>query len=203
MHEYQIVEAGVPLTTAAKGIILLHGRGGTASDLFPLARQLADESYYLVAPQATGRTWYPYGFMAPISMNQPWLDSAVDTVSRLIEETSAALGAENLYIIGFSQGACLCLEVTARHAQRYAGVAALTGGLIGEVIEASKFKGDLLQTPIFIGNSDRDPHVPLGRSKESAELLEQMGAKVSMHVYPGKPHTITAEEIKGVKALMF
>jgi phospholipase/carboxylesterase len=203
MHPYKILEKGKPLKEASKAILLLHGRGATAGDIIPLANEFCDEDFYIAAPQAAGNTWYPYSFMTQEQRNQPWLDSAVKTGIRLIDETASVIGIENIYLMGFSQGACLTLEVVAQHANKYKGVAAFTGGLIGEVIDVRKYKGNFNGAKIFIGNSDNDPHVPLARSQESKIVLEQMGADVTLNVYPGMPHTITISEINAVKDLMF
>ncbi len=203
MHEYNILERGKPLPHASKAIILLHGRGGSAQDILMLANEFCDETFYIAAPQATNRTWYPYSFLAPTNQNEPWLSSAIDVVKRLIDKTTQVLGVENVYLMGFSQGACLTLEVAARFAQPYAGVAAFTGGLIGDSLNSSNYKGDFEGSKIFIGNSDNDPHVPSDRSEESKRQLQKMGADVLLKVYPNMPHTIIPDEIDSVKKMMF
>ncbi|MCC5931600.1 MAG: dienelactone hydrolase family protein [Cyclobacteriaceae bacterium] len=203
MHNYDILERGSSLEKAKKAIICLHGRGATADGILQLGMQFANEEVYLAAPQATTNSWYPYSFMAPSHSNQPWLNSAIEVVKKLIDETSGHLGYENIYLMGFSQGACLTLEVAARYPMRYAGIASFTGGLIGEKLDTDKYKGDFKGTPVFIGNSDRDPHVPLQRSEESATLMENLGATVLLKIYEDMLHTIVEDEIQSVKKLMF
>lgn len=203
MHNYDILEKGCAIEKAKKAIICLHGRGATADGIMQLGMQFADKDVYLAAPQATTNSWYPYSFMAPEQANQPWLNSAVELVKKLIDETAAHVGYENLYIMGFSQGACLTLEVASRFPMKYAGIASFTGGLIGEILNADKYKGDFNGTPVFIGNSDRDPHVPMQRSEDSANVMEQLGAKVFIKIYEDMPHTIVEDEIVSVKKMMF
>lgn len=203
MHEYKILEKGEPLNQASKAIILLHGRGGSAHDIISLADEFCDESFYIAAPQATNHTWYPYSFLAPVNQNEPWLSSAISVVNKLIDETAKVVDIENVYLMGFSQGACLTLEVAARNAKPFAGVVAFTGGLIGEKLIDSNYQGDFGGSRIFIGNSNIDPHVPLSRSEESKTILERLGANVTLKVYPNMPHTIIADEINTVKSLMF
>jgi phospholipase/carboxylesterase len=203
MHPYQILEKGKPLGQASKALILLHGRGGSAQDIITLADAFRDDSFYIAAPQAANYTWYPYGFMAPESQNEPWLSSAVGVVKKLIDEVLAHLPSTDLYIMGFSQGACLTLESTARYAQPFGGIAAFTGGLIGEKLQPERYKGDFAGTPVFIGNSDKDPHVPQQRSAASASLCEQLGARVKYVVYPNKPHTILQQEVDAVQEWIF
>jgi len=203
MHQYKIIEKGKALHEADKALILLHGRGGSAADILALAGEFDNGRLYIAAPQATHHTWYPYGFMAPREANEPWLQSAVETVKRLIDTTAGVTGTENIYLMGFSQGACLALETACRYAAPYAGIAAFTGGLMGQTLDRAQYSGGFAQTPVFIGNSDHDPHVPLQRSEESKSIMEQLGAKVSLEVYPGMPHTITRQEIQKVRELMF
>jgi phospholipase/carboxylesterase len=203
MHEYKIVEAGKPLEQAGKAIILLHGRGGSARDILSLADAFCDETFYIAAPQATNNAWYPYSFMAPEVQNEPWLFSSVQTVKRLLDTISEQIPVENIYVMGFSQGACLTLEVTTRYAAKYGGVAAFTGGLIGEKIRTEKYQGNFAGTKVFIGNSTIDPHVPVIRSEESKNLMEKAGADVTLKIYPDMPHTIIQDEIELVLKLMF
>jgi phospholipase/carboxylesterase len=203
MHEYKILEKGKPIQQAKKALILLHGRGASAEDIMTLADEFCDEDFYIAAPQATNNTWYPFGFMAPESQNAPWLNSAVDLVKKLIDETAKRLSFENIYVMGFSQGACLTLEVACRYAKKYAGIAAFTGGLIGQAINEEKYMGDFKGTKVFIGNSDMDPHVPVERSEASKNIMEKMSAAVTLKIYPNMPHTIIADEIQIVKQMMF
>jgi len=203
MHEYKILEKGKPITEAGRAIVLLHGRGATAGNIITLADEFADDTFYIAAPQATNNTWYPFSFLSPESANEPWLTSAVETVKRLIDEVEAYLPSSKIYIMGFSQGACLSLEFAARYAKKYAGVAAFTGGLIGETINPKKYSGNFKGTKIFIGNSDNDPHIPQSRTVESAAMLKFLGADVLYRIYPGMAHTIITDEIRTVREMMF
>ena len=203
MHCYDVIERGRPLAEAGKAIILLHGRGGSAEGFISLADKFCDETFYIAAPQALNNVWYPFSFMASEELNEPWLSSSVQTVKRLIDDVSLKIPSSKIYLMGFSQGACLSLEVAARFATRFAGVAAFTGGLIGEKIRKEKYCGDFDGTKVFIGNSDKDPHVPLLRSEESKDLLEKNGADVTLKIYPNMAHTIIPDEIESVIKLMF
>lgn len=198
MHSYQIQETGKPLNKAKKAMIALHGRGGSSSDILSLARKLVDDDYYLVAPEAENNTWYPYNFMSEDPSNTLWVNSAVSIVKRLIDETSRHI--PEIYLMGFSQGACLALEVSARYAAKYGGVIAFSGGLIGHNLDEKKYQGTFQGTKIFIGISDNDPHVPLQRAKESEKLLKKLGANVYLNVYEGMGHTIIQDEIDWTRA---
>lgn len=203
MHRSSIIEQGPSPEKAEKALILLHGRGGTARDIITLAPVFCDETFYIAAPEANGNSWYPYSFLSPEEENEPWLSSAIDIVYQIIKGIEKYLPSEKIYIMGFSQGACLALETAARYPANYGGFAAFSGGLIGERINSEKYKGDFSGTRIFIGNSDTDPHIPAKRVIESAELLKLMGADVTVRIYPGMGHTITSEEIDEVKTIMF
>ncbi len=199
MHKRNILAAGTPVDQAEKAMIFIHGRGADARGILDIAGALNVTGFALLAPQATGNTWYPYSFLSPIQMNEPWLSSAIETVHGLIDEViDAGIKAENIYLLGFSQGACLTLESAARKAQRYGGLIAFTGGLIGDKIERSNYNGDFAGTPVFIGSGDPDPHIPVARVKESNLVLTEMGAKVTEKIYPGIPHTVIQDEIDWV-----
>jgi phospholipase/carboxylesterase len=197
LHSKQIVTAGTPAVHANKAIVLLHGRGGSAEDIISLRRLLNLEGAAIYAPRATNNSWYPYSFMAPMEQNQPALDSALQLIGEVVGDIAAeGIRSEDIYFAGFSQGACLTLEYTARNAQRYGGIIALTGGLIGQYLHTGNYTGDFAQTPVFISTGDPDPHVPVSRVKESIAVLERMNALVTYAIYPGRQHTISAEEIR-------
>jgi phospholipase/carboxylesterase len=204
MHLKNIITAGKPLKEAGKALILIHGRGAGADDILSLAAHLNVTGFALFAPQATNSTWYPHSFLVPAEQNQPWLGSALVLVKDLIQDIKEqGIASENIYLLGFSQGACLALEFTARFATRYGGVVALTGGLIGKNIDRTNYSGDFKGTPVFIGAGNRDPHVPLERINESARILEEMNALVNLQVYEGKPHNVSQEEIDEVNRIFF
>lgn len=201
MHNYNIVERGQAVDKAAKAMIFLHGRGSTASNILRLGNEFCDDSFYLAAPQATNNTWYPHSFLEEEKLNEPWLSSAIEVVKRLIDETARHIPMEHMYIMGFSQGACLALEVTTRFAAEYGGVIAFSGGLIGPSVDEEKYGGNFGGTKIFIGISDVDTHVPLERVEQSKELLEKHGGEVILKVYKGMGHTINDDEIAQVRKL--
>ncbi len=196
MHTKKYITAGKPLTETGKALILLHGRGGSAEDIISLADSLPVEGFSLFAPVAAAHSWYPYSFLSVPAQNEPWLSSALDMILEVVEDIKAqGVSADKIWFTGFSQGACLMLEYITRHATRYGGAAAFTGGLIGDRIYPENYKGDFGGTPVFIGTGDPDPHVPVPRVRESAEVLEKMGAAVSVKIYKGMGHTITGAEI--------
>jgi phospholipase/carboxylesterase len=203
MHKRNILEAGLRIEEAKKAIIFIHGRGGDARGMVDLKEYLPLQDFAILAPQATNNTWYPYSFMAPTSANEPWLSSAIDTVHGLIDEVvNSGISPENIYLAGFSQGACLTLESVARKAQRYGGVIAFTGGLIGETIDPKNYQGDFGGTPILISSGDPDPHVPVSRVQETETILTSIGAKVSVNIYPGRQHTISGTEVQDAATLI-
>lgn len=199
----EVLHQGSLITKASKALILLHGRGGTAKSILSLGDMLCDDSFYIVAPQATNNIWYPSTFMEKASLNEPYLSLSVKGIYDLIEQTAKHIPKKQIFIVGFSQGACLSLEVSSRFATRYGGIVAFTGGLIGNKIDEEKYKGNFEGTKVFISNGDNDPHIPLIRSEQSKELMEKLGADVTLKVYEGRPHTITEDEIKFVRKTIF
>lgn len=202
-HTLNIQQAGMPLGEAEKVIIAMHGRGGNAADILQLAAAVGDESCTLLAPQATGFSWYPYSFLAPPEQNEPYLSSALSIVKQSFDHVVAnGIIPEKVFLMGFSQGACLTLEFAARHARRFGGVIAFTGGLIGDRIYPDNYAGDFEGTPIYIGSSDVDPHVPLQRIYASENILREMGASIQTDIFPGMGHTINQQEMAAARKIL-
>jgi phospholipase/carboxylesterase len=201
MHTKQIIYAGKDLDHASKALIMVHGRGANAEDILGLTQYLDVDDFALLAPQATNNTWYPYSFLAPRTQNEPWLSSALSLIKEIVADVNAkGIAHENIYFLGFSQGACLTLEFVARHAAGYGGVIAFTGGLIGDQLD--KYTGDLAGTPVFIGTSDPDPHVPVDRVNDSADILSTMHAQVVKKVYKNMGHTINEDEVNEANVIL-
>ena len=202
-HAKQVVFQGVPLASANKAMILLHGRGASAASILSLQDYLHLEGFALLAPEATNHTWYPYSFLAPVEQNEPWLSSALELVAGLVEDCKAVgIDESQIHLLGFSQGACLTLEFAARNATRFGSVTAFTGGLIGEKINRENYSGAFNETRVFIGCSDRDMYVPVERVYASTNILTEMGAKVIEKIYPGMGHTINEDEINIVNNIL-
>lgn len=199
-----LVKAGKDLPQAAKVAIILHGRGGNAAGMKGLIEVLHVPDFAFLIPQAPGNTWYPYGFMVEESENEPYLSQSLEQIHSLVQglrETGTDLSS--LYFIGFSQGACLALEYIARFPTRYGGVCAFTGGLIGKTVSAEKYPGDLKRTPVFMGASQRDFHVPMTRIQASGSILSGMQADVKILGFPDGMHTIREEEIAAANDFIF
>jgi predicted esterase len=204
LHDNEpILHAGPEPSDARLVVIALHGRGAGAEDMIGLAHELQLDDVAFLAPQAANRTWYPYSFLVPMERNEPWLSSAIARIAGL----TAAIGergidASRVAIMGFSQGACLALEYAARHPRVYAAVAGLSGGLIGPPGTPRDYPGSLAGTRVFLGCSDVDQHVPIERVQESAAGMKGMGAAVDLRIYKGMGHTVNADEIEAVRALL-
>ena len=198
-----ILQGGAPIDEARLVAVMLHGRGAGAKDILTLSQEFSARGVAYLAPQAAGNTWYPYSFLMPLEQNEPNLSSAL----RMLETLFASLEQkkftpERIALMGFSQGACLALEFAARHAQRYALIAAFSGGLIGPPGTARNHSGSFARTPVFLGCSDIDPHIPVERVHESAEVLTRMGAAVTKKIYPLMGHTINKSEIDIVNGVL-
>lgn len=199
-----LVRAGPPPDAAHGRLIMVHGRGATADGIASMAVPLrALDRWSVVAPQATGNTWYPFSFLAPMEQNEPGITSGIALIESLV---SAALAegfpSDRIALMGFSQGACLTLEFVARHPRRYAAVLGYSGGLIGPPGTPRNYAGALDGTPVFLGCSDVDSHVPAERVRETADVLTRMGATVDMRLYPGMGHLVNDEEIEVGRGLL-
>jgi len=203
-HQNQpVLTTGVPLHQARGAMIMLHGRGATAESILTLSDSLNAPDFAYLAPQAGNNSWWPYSFLADIPKNEPGISSAMKAVGDVLERVAAqGVPAERTVLLGFSQGACLAAEFAARHAQRFAGVVSLSGGLIGPDGTPRNYTGSFVGTPVFLGCSDMDAHIPAERVRLSAKVLEQLGGSVDMRLYPRMGHTINDDELEAVRSIM-
>jgi len=198
-----VLHFGAPIASARLVAIFMHGRGASAEDILGLAPELGSDDVAYLAPQAAGHSWYPYSFLSPIEQNEPGLTSALGVIARLIDTAGEQRHApDRVVILGFSQGACLTLEFAARHPRRYAAIFGLSGGLIGPAGTPRDYSGSMENTPVFLGCSDVDAHVPVERVRDSAEVFRRMGATVDERIYPRMGHTINQDELQAVRALL-
>jgi phospholipase/carboxylesterase len=202
-HDGQpVLLAGEPLDRASAVMILVHGRGASAHDIMTIAAEVAEPGFAFLAPDAAGGAWYPNRFMEPLASNEPWLSSALETVGRVLALVEERLPVASTILLGFSQGACLALEFAARNSRRYGGLVGLSGGLIGPDDTPREYPGSLDGTPVFLGCSDVDPHIPAGRVIETGEILRRLGAKATVKLYPGMGHEVNADELDHVRRIM-
>ena len=204
LHQAQpIYRAGEPLENARAVMLMLHGRGASAQDILSLAEELPRDGFCFLAPQAANATWYPFPFMQPLEKNEPWLSSALNLADALVTRVrNANIPNEKIFLLGFSQGACLATEYAARHALKYGGIIGLSGGLIGPDGTPREYQGSFDGTPVFLGCSDVDFHIPKERVMETRDVFARMGAEVTMRLYPNMEHTVNRDELEFVARMM-
>lgn len=194
---------GAPLSRAKAAMILVHGRGATAQSMLPLAEEFAQPDFHYIAPQAADHTWYPYSFLEPKEKNQPGISSGLQKIHDLVRSVvDAGIPKYKIMLLGFSQGACLATEFAVRHPERYGGIVGYSGGLIGPEIDFEAYSGDMEETPVFLGCSTIDPHIPKERVDETEQVFRALGADVNKKLYKGMPHTVNDDEIKIVRGMM-
>lgn len=194
---------GAPISRAKAAMIMVHGRGASAQSMFSLADEFAQPDFHYLAPQADNHSWYPHSFLQPKENNQPGLSSGLQRIHDLMEEIqSAGIPSSKIILLGFSQGACLATEFAARHPQKLGGVVGFSGGLIGPEVDSSLYTGSMEQSPVFLGCSNVDPHIPKERVDETEAVFKTLDADVTKSIYPGMPHTVNEDEIKTVRGMM-
>lgn len=204
VHDDQPVLGVGPAVDEARAVmVMVHGRGASAQDILGLSTELTADEMSFIAPQAANHTWYPYSFLEPMEKNEPYLSAALQRLADLVADVEAAgVPAEKIVLLGFSQGACLATEFAARNARRYGGVCGLSGGLIGPPGTEREYPGSLDGTPVFLGCSDVDAHIPVDRVHETEEVLRALGGDVTKQIYPGMGHTINRDEIQHIQQIV-
>ena len=202
-HNASVLTAGSPVAEARAAMLMCHGRGAAADDRLALAAAFEVPDVAIIAPQAAQGTWYPKSFLAPLRENEPHLSSALALLGAIVEELErGGMPPSRLVLFGFSQGGCLALEFAGRTARRYGGVVGLSAGLIGPPGRSWNFAPGLDGTPVFLGCSDRDPHIPRDRVEESARELERIGGRVELQIYQGLGHTVNRDEVTRVRPIL-
>lgn len=203
-HQNQPIKTGgLDISEAAVAMLLVHGRGASAESMLQFAGEFNRPDIHYRALQASGHTWYPRSFLAPIEMNEPGISSGLQSIyDQIAVVNKEGIPKQRIILLGFSQGACLATEFTARHPQKLGGVIGLSGGLIGDKIDPDNYSGSLDDTPVFLGCSDRDPHIPRGRVDETEQIFNQLNATVTKRIYQGMGHTVNEDEIAFVQKLI-
>lgn len=200
---HPVFESGAAITEAKSAMIMIHGRGATAQSILELAREFNTNNVKYIAPQAEQNTWYPYRFIAPIEDNEPGISSSLEFVDLLVKDLLKKGFDENtIFLLGFSQGACLALEYAVRNPRNYAGVIGLSGALIGPMGSKRKYESQFNNTNVFLGCADFDFHIPIENVNESADVFKKMGANVEKRIYDGLGHSVNKDEITFVKKLI-
>ncbi len=203
MSQNKVLAYGTPLAKAKAAMLMMHGRGASAEDILTIADALAVDDIAYIAPQAVGNVWYPVPYAEPVAKNEPQLSNTFALMTTLLEQIHAAgIPAERTFLLGFSQGACLSLEYTARHPQRFGGVFGLSGVLIENGNQPREYVGKLTDTPVFVGCSDVDSFFPVSRVQRSTQVLQGLGAQVTERIYPGMGHTVNEDELEYVRTML-
>lgn len=203
-HQNQPVKTAGPAPKDADlAMILVHGRGASAESMLMFADEFGEDTVHYRAVQASGHTWYPQSFLAPKEQNQPSINSGLQAIYDQIQTLNeSGIPTEKIILLGFSQGACLSSEFAARHPQRFGGIVVFSGGLIGDEINPENYEGSFANTPIFMGCSNRDPHIPQERVDETEHVFRQLGANVTKKIYKGMGHTVNQDEIEHVQQMI-
>jgi phospholipase/carboxylesterase len=203
----ETVLAGAPLERARRAAIVVHGRDQEPAYMLDnLVRRLELDDVAYVLPSAASHSWYPGRFFESRDLNEPWLGHALAALDGALERVrEAGFEAERTVLVGFSQGGCLVCEHAARWPARYAGVAVLTGALIGATDEtwiADAGTRPLDGLPVYFGTREGDDWVPAERVRGSATAYAVAGAAVSLDVREPGPHAIDPEDVRAVRALL-
>ena len=202
-HSEPVLSAGRPLGSGRAAMIMVHGRNAGPENILELARLVPHPDFSFLAPAAAGGTWYPLSFMAETARNEPGLSSGLAVILELVRSIEArGVPRRRIILLGFSQGACLSSEFAVRNASRFGGVVALSGGLIGPAGTVWNYPGSFEGTPVFLGCSDVDGHIPKARVDESAAVFSAMGATVTERIYPGMGHQVNEDELEFVREMM-
>jgi phospholipase/carboxylesterase len=199
-----VAHAGAPLDTAKAAMILVHGRNAAPANILSMLPRIDRPQFACLSPAATGGAWYPNSFISPREQNEPGITSALSVLEQIVIDLLArGFPSHKIVLLGFSQGACLSAEFALRHPRRYGGVMVLSGGLIGPPGTTwDDVTGAFDGTPVFLGCSDMDAHIPVERVLESEVVFRRLGATVTRRLYPSMGHLVNEDEIAVVQGVL-
>jgi phospholipase/carboxylesterase len=203
---FNFLEVGQPRGTAQFAGILLHGRGRSPEEMVDLATRLENlDSIRWIVPAAETGSWYPYRFSDSVALNEPFLSQAIEKCRLAQVEASeeGRLKPERMAVVGFSQGACLAIEFVLRHPGCCGTLIAFTGGFMEQREPNSKIlPTSLAGLQVLITGSDIDEWVPEQSSRETARILRELGAEVTLRIYADRPHIVNESELTEARRLL-
>ncbi|MEM7711148.1 MAG: dienelactone hydrolase family protein [Pseudomonadota bacterium] len=196
-----------------EGVVLIHGRYASGAAMAPLAKALGLDGLAVAAPDATGGSWWPTSFLAPMAEMDAPLTAALDAVEAQI--ASLDVPRDRVALVGFSQGACLALEYAARRGVGLGAAIGFSGGLVGtadrgapadslygHADKAFDYGTDPGGVSILVTCHERDPHIPITRVQDSARALEGLGAAVLSIEHAGAGHQPMPDGIAAARAML-
>jgi phospholipase/carboxylesterase len=197
-----------------RSIIWLHGLGADGRDFVPIVGELD-------LPAAPIRFVFPHAPVQAVTINngmrmRAWYDIVADDLARredergvrasqgLVEaliarERERGIAAARIVLAGFSQGGAISLQTGLRHAERLAGIMALSTYVpIAATLEAERNPANA-GVPIFMAHGTQDPIIPLANARRSHELLQRLGYPVEWHEY-AMPHSVSPHELRDIGA---
>jgi phospholipase/carboxylesterase len=183
---------GRPVEGARAVVVALHGRSSTAETMLARVREITgdDASIAVVAPQAFDNEWYHGRNFESRAALGARLEESVAHVQKVLDDVVRRSSPERVVLCGFSQGACLALEVFTRRSERLGAVWAFSGAVIGTPDE-DRPPGDAAEgTPVLLGASEGDPWVKRSDIERSAALVAAAGADVTIRFVPGDAHAL-------------
>jgi homogentisate 1,2-dioxygenase len=195
---------GPRLAEARRVVVALHGRGATADGILGRAIEIAggDPTLAVVAPQAAGNVWYAAPYSAPRAEIGAELEAAHAQVGAVLDAVIARSAPERVVLFGFSQGACLAIDVFARRGQRLGALVALAGAAIGPAGEAPPPPDAVAGTPALLGASAADRWVARADVEAAARMLAAAGCAVDLEIVAGDVHALTARHRLRARALL-
>jgi phospholipase/carboxylesterase len=174
--------------------VFLHGRGQSPQDFAGLAAGMAGLGVAFVLPAAPEGSWYDARAVDVMTdRTQAQLSAAVDAINTLINGLRAETAGLPLVLAGFSQGACVALELVLSGRTRPDALVAFTGCRVGQAGDARPL-APLHWMPVILTGADADPWIPVAAFAEAVADLGRAGARLRAELFPGRPHEVSRDE---------
>jgi phospholipase/carboxylesterase len=209
----------IELETGAKpgaAVIWLHGLGADGHDFEPIVPELrlpASKPVRFIFPNAPQRpvtinmgmrmpAWYDILQLGGGAEDETGIRESQAAIEKLIAaQKQKGIPARKIVLAGFSQGGAIVLQTALRHAERLAGVMALSTYLPLPAIlgkERQDINNDL---PVFMAHGQFDNMIGMDRAMHSRDALLALGYPVEWREYP-MPHSVCPQEIADIAAFL-
>lgn len=196
-----VLHGGADPAVAKALCVFVHGRGQTPEEMVDLVIRHLPQDVAYALPRADGKSWYAARAVDPLTdVTRSELAASLAHLSRVIKGLRDA-SPRPMLLAGFSQGACLTLELACTGQVLPDALAALTGCRVGTATDArpSALPRAL---PVYLTGGDADPWIPLAAFAEATADLGRQGAALRADLFPGRAHEVSHPELAMLSAIL-
>lgn len=191
-------------------VICMHGLGASNDDLHPVAQALALPNVRFIFPQAPNipvgvnhghlmPAWYDVksmDFASAVRTDHAEVDASCEAIKHLIanEQANYGITSEHVFLMGFSQGGSIALEIGLHAKNKFAGLIGLSTIPAKGAKTFEHLSHESRETPLFLAHGSHDRVVPFVVGQHIRQILTEQKYQIEWCT-AAQDHTIWQEEI--------